>query len=113
MTSIFYGPPAIEDAWEDRESAKDKQTRESHAKDICIEDCAKRMSCLERALVLNESEGVWGGMGESERKRFREHLRTEGYDEGEVPEGDEFWAALNAFYRGEERNLRVKMGAAA
>lgn len=76
-----------------------RAAREAKAKNICL-DCDCRMDCLENALVLGEEQGVWGGMGEAERHRFRRHLNCEGYD-GEVPEGLEFWAALSSFYRSE------------
>lgn len=55
------------------------------------------MQCLERALVLRERHGVWGGMNEAERKRYARHIRLEGYDQ--TPEADEFWASLFSFYR--------------
>lgn len=56
------------------------------------------MNCLEVALVLRQDDGVWGGMGEAERRAFRDFLAFEGYM-GEVPENLEFWASLNSYYR--------------
>jgi len=92
MTEIFFGPG---DGHTDN-----RQRREARAKDICM-GCVVRLRCLERALVLNEQVGVWGGMGEHERRDFRAWLRNEGYV-GEIPEGMELWASLNAYYRNVE-----------
>lgn len=95
LTELFYGPDV------DGRKERYRVAREQKAKTICLE-CSCRLHCLENALVLGEEQGVWGGMGEAERHRFRRHLNAEGYSDGEVPEGLEFWAALTAFYRAEE-----------
>lgn len=41
------------------------------AKEICYTLCSIRDECLERALRLNETRGVWGGMGVAERNRLK------------------------------------------
>lgn len=100
MTDLFYGPDI------DGRTEKYRVARETKAKSICITSCSCRLDCLENALVLDEQQGVWGGMSESERYKFREHLRREGYDS--IPEGDEFWAALHSFYRAMERDMEQR-----
>lgn len=99
LVELFFGPGG-DGRYED-----DREEREQRAKAICFE-CEYRMSCLERALVLNMEDGVWGGMAEGERRKFRRHLQAEGYSIREVPEGDEFWASLNSFYREIERRRK-------
>lgn len=42
-------------------------TVQKKAKAICNSLCPIRIECLERALKLNETTGVWGGMGVAER----------------------------------------------
>lgn len=71
--------------------------REALCKKICA-GCPFQMRCLERALVHGEMYGVWGGMGEGERRDFRQHLKNEGYDR-EIPQDLELRASVNAFYR--------------
>lgn len=88
---------------------RNKNARETKAKSICFQNCSERMWCLERAMVWQEYDGVWGGMTGAERRRFRRHLNTEGYHPGEVPEGIFLWASLNAFYRSEERQLLTRL----
>ena len=102
LTYVFYGPDG------DGRKEIHRAAREAKARGICLNHCDVRMLCLERALVLNETEGVWGGMGEAERRGFRNHLIDEGYESGEVPEGLEFWAALNSFYRAMEREMMAR-----
>lgn len=50
----------------------EEPTRE--AKAIC-RGCPVRAECLEYALVCRETEGVWGGMSEKERRRVEKRLR--------------------------------------
>jgi hypothetical protein len=78
--------------------------REAAAATICF-SCPYRIKCLDHALVTREPYGVWGGMGEGERRKFVDHLRTEGYARHEVPPGLELIAALNAFYRTNPRMI--------
>lgn len=96
MTDLFFG---IE---EDARSEFERDIRESEAKSLCFA-CPYRMRCLERAVVHRERYGVWGGMGEAERKRFLEHLRSEGYTDRDMPHDVELAAALRSFYRKERR----------
>lgn len=44
------------------------------AKAVCAV-CPVRDDCLEYALATNQSEGVWGGLDASERRRMRRRLR--------------------------------------
>ena len=46
------------------------------AKAIC-RSCLVRAECLETALVQNERFGIWGGLSESERRRFRRRHAAE------------------------------------
>lgn len=92
LQHIFFGDES------DGRSEDEREAREERAKSICNGGCEHRMRCLERALVMGESRGVWGGMGEGERRRFRRHLRAEGYEGYKnIPEGLELYAALQAF----------------
>ena len=97
LSEAFYGPET------DGRREEGRKEREAFAVDVCM-GCDHRMLCLERALVLEEHRGVWGGMTEGERRKFNRHLRAEGYTDG-VPEGDELWSSLNAYYRAQERNV--------
>ena len=45
------------------------------AKNAC-KSCPIRMICLEYALKHNETEGIWGGMTVSERKKIRRERRA-------------------------------------
>jgi len=42
-------------------------------------------------------------MGEAERHRFRAHLTAEGYNDNDLPHGEELLAALRSFYKSEGR----------
>jgi WhiB family redox-sensing transcriptional regulator len=57
---LFFGPPGIE-------LRVDRQRRESEAKALCRE-CPAMLACREHALRHNEVYGVWGGLGEQERR---------------------------------------------
>ena len=98
MVDLFYGTEL------DGRNEAGRQEREEKAKEICF-SCEYRMPCLERAMVLRDENGVWGGMTEGERREFRRHMAAEGYGK-QVPEGDEFWATLNSFYRAVENNRK-------
>jgi len=47
---------------------------EELAKAICAE-CAVREACLEHAIADHEKVGVWGGLGERERRRLGRRRR--------------------------------------
>jgi WhiB family redox-sensing transcriptional regulator len=94
-TDVFFGPE------EDGREEVGRAAREDLCRMVC-RTCLLRMRCLEEAMVIRDRYGVWGGMGEGERQRFREHLDSEGYA-GEVPHGLELVAAMRAFYRKEGR----------
>lgn len=95
LSELFYGPDV------DGRTDPEREERERVAKAVCG-TCPVRLPCLERALVWGEPLGVWGGMGEGERRAFLRHLRREGYSKGEVPTGSELWAAVLSFYRHEQ-----------
>lgn len=103
MTDLFFGPPG------DGRTEDDRAEREAKAKAICTV-CPIRLACLERALVIESTQGVygmygvWGGMSVNERKEFRAHLREEGYRE--IPQGQELVASLKSFYK---KQVRRKM----
>jgi WhiB family transcriptional regulator, redox-sensing transcriptional regulator len=89
---LFYSPD------DDGRTEIGRVDRESLAGLMCVTDCPLYVPCLERALVQRELYGVWGGMGEGERRKFTVHLREEGYDDGEIPTGRELVSSLRAFY---------------
>lgn len=98
--TLFYGPE------DDGRTEADRDIRESEAKSLC-HGCLFRLRCLERALVNREQYGVWGGMGEAERKKFRDHLLAEGYANHDMPHGQELVAAMRSFYRSEGREFAL------
>ena len=59
---LFFPPVATE-------RKEDKLARESDAKQICGE-CAVVNDCLEHAISVDESHGIWGGLNESERRIY-------------------------------------------
>lgn len=97
MTLCQEAPDLFFSAEEDGRMETDRVEREELASSLCF-TCPTRLRCLERAMVLGEAYGVWGGMGEHERRMFRKHMKDEGY-RNEVPAGPEFRASLKAFYR--------------
>lgn len=97
---LFFGTD------EDGREEEGRAEREDLAKALCQSHCPYRLKCLEEAMVMNDRYGVWGGMGEGERKQFKAHLRKEGY-EGEVPAGLELYAAERSFRRDQERIRRI------
>jgi len=60
--SLFFAPSYFE-------KREEKGAREASAKVICRR-CPIRESCLEYALTIRESHGVWGGLNELERRRL-------------------------------------------
>ncbi len=49
------------------EKRAQKDAREAKAKRICAR-CTVRVECLEYALRIRESHGIWGGLNEMERR---------------------------------------------
>ena len=60
-TSSLFFPPAH------FERGEEKRSRERKAKAICA-GCPVRIECLEYAVGIRESHGVWGGLNELERR---------------------------------------------
>lgn len=52
----------------------DDEDGEAEAKQICA-TCAVREACLEHAITHREKIGVWGGLGERERRRILRRRR--------------------------------------
>jgi len=46
------------------------QLQEARAKSVCAR-CTVQMQCLEYAMATHQLHGVWGGLGENERRRLR------------------------------------------
>jgi hypothetical protein len=99
-TATFYGTE------DDGRQEAERDIRESEAKALCY-TCPYRWRCLEYAIIHGERYGVWGGMGEAERKRFMEHLKDEGYTRRDMPGRGELIAAVRAFYRKERREIAL------
>lgn len=59
-SSLFFAPSYFE-------RREEKGGRERRAKAICCR-CEVRDECLEYALRIRETHGVWGGMNEQERR---------------------------------------------
>jgi len=57
---------------------------------------------------MGEVWGVWGAMGEGERRKFVEYLSVLGYDE--IPEEHYFRLALRSFYEYQVNNGRRSNG---
>jgi len=57
---LFFGPPGLE-------PRVDRMRRESQAKALCRE-CPAILACRQYALDQGEVYGVWGGLGEQERR---------------------------------------------
>jgi WhiB family redox-sensing transcriptional regulator len=57
----------------DGETADVRDEREEAAKTVCRR-CPVRSECLSYAVAKPETAGVWGGMGEDERARYRRRL---------------------------------------
>jgi len=88
---LFYSPV------DDGRTEIGRDERESLAGIICT-SCPYKLRCLEYALVTGQDYGVWGGLGEGERRKFKEHLIAEGYDKGEYPAGRELKSSLVEYY---------------
>lgn len=86
MTSTARLPKPVTDVWDwqkeglcrgrdsavffhpDNERGAARAAREDRAKELCFR-CPVLMRCREHALAVQEPYGVWGGMGEDERRR--------------------------------------------
>lgn len=67
-SSLFFAPGRLE-------AKEERATRERRAKSICA-SCPVRIECLEYAVRIQESHGIWGGLNELERRRLmRERAR--------------------------------------
>ncbi|MFA9444022.1 WhiB family transcriptional regulator [Egicoccus sp. AB-alg6-2] len=58
--ALFFGPAGFE-------SKHDRLQRESAAKAVCSV-CPAMAACREYAVVTGEAYGVWGGLGETDRR---------------------------------------------
>ncbi len=61
-SSLFFAPNYFE-------RREEKERREARAKAIC-DRCVVQPECLEYALKIRESHGIWGGMNEHERRQL-------------------------------------------
>jgi WhiB family redox-sensing transcriptional regulator len=61
--------------------------REDQAKAVC-EGCPVRVECLEWSLETCQDAGVWGGVGEEERRAIRRQRRRTVASSGDVADGD-------------------------
>ncbi|MGQ0742826.1 MAG: WhiB family transcriptional regulator [Acidimicrobiales bacterium] len=52
------------------EARAEAEARTQTAKAICAA-CPVRQKCLDFALVTRQEDGIWGGLDEAERRRFR------------------------------------------
>jgi WhiB family redox-sensing transcriptional regulator len=107
---LFYAPDGC-----DGRSEPGRVSRESAARSLC-EGCPIQLKCLYTSLVTHERWGVWGGLGEGDRRKFLDQLRDEGYDvdHGDFPElGRELTSAINEFYEHNATGLERYMGLAS
>ncbi len=58
--TLFFGPNRFE-------PKRERLAREAAAKDVCT-SCPVQLPCREHALASGEAFGVWGGLGEAERR---------------------------------------------
>ncbi|MEX0953135.1 MAG: WhiB family transcriptional regulator [Nitriliruptoraceae bacterium] len=63
--ALFFGPNRFE-------PKRERLARESAAKAICLQ-CPCVDVCREHAIATGETYGVWGGLGESDRRELIEH----------------------------------------
>jgi len=66
--SLFFGPNRFE-------PKREREAREEAAKALCVA-CPVLGPCREYALTAGELYGVWGGMGEAERRTVAARLAT-------------------------------------
>ncbi|HLA93832.1 MAG TPA: WhiB family transcriptional regulator [Actinomycetota bacterium] len=67
-SALFFAPGYFE-------RREEKAAREVRAKAICA-GCPVRETCLEFALRIRESHGVWGGLNEQERRQVLRQRRS-------------------------------------
>lgn len=84
---LFYGPDVSE---------ADKELREKECKSICY-TCSYRLPCLEASIRERHEWGVWGGMGESERRLFINFMLRKGYTR--KPTRKRLRQAMKQFYQ--------------
>lgn len=60
LTALFFAP--------EHETPLLRSRREAAARNVCAL-CPVALECLDYALSNNESEGIWGGLDETERNR--------------------------------------------
>ena len=51
------------------ERKEQKDLRESRARGIC-DNCPVQDACLDHALAIGETHGIWGGLNELQRRRL-------------------------------------------
>lgn len=61
----------------DNERGPDRVARERRAKRVC-DTCPVLVQCREHALAAREAYGVWGGLGEGERRAILDLRRRSG-----------------------------------
>lgn len=66
--TVFFGPNGFE-------SKRDRSRREAAAKSICAR-CPVITACRDYAMRTNEAFGVWGGLGEAERRLLMQRSQT-------------------------------------
>ena len=67
--SYFFAPNHFE-----RKPEKDH--REGIARALCRR-CPVKQKCLEYALAVSETNGIWGGLNELERRRLQRSLQAQ------------------------------------
>lgn len=65
--SLFFGPNHFE-------PKKERLAREAAAKQLC-DACPVSSQCRDHAFTVGEAYGVWGGVGESERRAILKESR--------------------------------------
>lgn len=99
LTHLFFGPDL------DGRTEIGRHLRERYCKSLCFR-CPFRVSCLQAALEIEEPWGVWGGMGEGERRKFKRFLQKRGITDTSEATKRQMHQYLNAFYtaRAAEKN---------
>ena len=58
------------------ERKPEKDFREGRARSLCRQ-CVVRQHCLEYAIAIGETHGIWGGLNELERRRLARRRAAE------------------------------------